>query len=72
MFDRLFRVEGRSRDLGGTGLGLAFAKWAVEVDGGLISVGDGASGGSMFRTVLPTNAASTVVVPTGQYTEEKL
>lgn len=56
IFDRFFRLdEGRSRDEGGTGLGLAIAKWAVEVNGGHISVDTGATGGSVFRIVLPTS-----------------
>ena len=37
VFDRFFRVdEARSRDRGGAGLGLAIAKWAVEVHGGAV------------------------------------
>jgi heavy metal sensor kinase len=64
IFDRFFRLdEGRSRDEGGTGLGLAIAKWAVEVNGGHITVGNGASGGSVFRVVLPIGAAPTVNAP---------
>ena len=58
IFDRFFRLdEGRSRDSGGTGLGLAIAKWAVDVNGGRISMENGATGGSMFRIVLPIGAA---------------
>ena len=58
IFDRFFRVdEGRSRDSGGTGLGLAIAKWAVEVNGGTICSENGATGGSVFRIVLPAVAA---------------
>jgi heavy metal sensor kinase len=54
IFDRFFRLdEARSRDSGGTGLGLAIARWAVEVNGGRISVESGATGGSVFRIVLP-------------------
>ena len=54
IFDRFFRLdEARSRDSGGTGLGLAIAKWAVDVNGGHISVDPGATGGSVFRIVLP-------------------
>lgn len=58
IFDRFFRLdEARSRDNGGTGLGLAIARWAVEVNGGHITVEGGATGGSIFRIVLPTGAA---------------
>jgi heavy metal sensor kinase len=54
IFDRFFRVdEARSRDHGGAGLGLAIAKWAVEVNGGQITVESGTNGGSVFRIVLP-------------------
>ena len=55
IFDRFFRLdEARSRDHGGAGLGLAIAKWAVEVNGGRITVENGANrGGSVFRIVLP-------------------
>jgi len=57
IFDRFFRIdEGRSRDAGGAGLGLAIARWAVEVNGGRISVEPGAKGGSVFRIVLPLAA----------------
>jgi heavy metal sensor kinase len=53
VFDRFYRVdEARSRDQGGAGLGLAIAKWAVEVNGGRISV-DGGSGGAVFCIALP-------------------
>jgi heavy metal sensor kinase len=58
IFDRFFRLdEARSRDSGGAGLGLAIAKWAVELNGGQISVDNGASRGSVFRIVLPIDAA---------------
>jgi len=54
IFDRFFRVDtARSRDAGGTGRGLAIAKWAVEINGGSISVGAGATAGSVFRISLP-------------------
>jgi signal transduction histidine kinase len=60
IFDRFFRLdEARSRDSGGTGLGLAIARWAVEANGGHITVEDGATGGAIFRIVLPTDAAAT-------------
>jgi heavy metal sensor kinase len=60
IFDRFFRLdEARSRDRGGTGLGLAIARWAVEANGGHITVEGGATGGAIFRIVLPTGAAAT-------------
>jgi len=54
IFDRFFRVdEGRGRESGGTGLGLSIAKWAVDVNGGRLSVENGAAGGAVFRIDLP-------------------
>jgi heavy metal sensor kinase len=59
IFDRFVRLDAaRSRDDGGTGLGLAIAKWAVEANGGRIAVESGARGGSVFRIVLPSAAAT--------------
>lgn len=58
IFDRFFRVdEARARDHGGAGLGLAIAKWAVELHGGEIAVADRGGGGSEFRIVLPKEGA---------------
>jgi heavy metal sensor kinase len=57
IFDRFFRIdEARSRDGGGAGLGLAIAKWAVDVNGGTISVQDAPGGGAVFRIDLPAAA----------------
>jgi heavy metal sensor kinase len=57
IFDRFFRVdESRTRARGGAGLGLAIAKWAVEVHGGQITVRPRAGGGSEFRILLPAGA----------------
>jgi heavy metal sensor kinase len=54
IFDRFFRVDqSRTRDGGGAGLGLAIAKWAVEIHGGQISVVERPKGGSEFRILLP-------------------
>ena len=54
IFHRFFRIdEARSRDHGGAGLGLAIAKWAVDVHGGTISVHEPAGGGAEFRIELP-------------------
>ena len=54
VFDRFYRVDrGRSRETGGAGLGLAIAKWAVEINGGRIELSNGPGGGSSFRIWLP-------------------
>jgi len=54
VFERFYRVdEGRSREAGGTGLGLATARWAVEVNGGRIELESEEGKGSLFRIVLP-------------------
>jgi heavy metal sensor kinase len=61
IFDRFFRVdEGRGRESGGAGLGLSIAKWAVEVNGGRIEVGNGAAGGAVFRIDLPVTKGERV------------
>lgn len=55
VFDRFFRVDAsRTRHAGGAGLGLAIAKWAVEVHDGRISVHEPLTGGAEFRIVLST------------------
>jgi signal transduction histidine kinase len=54
VFDRFYRVDdGRSRDSGGFGLGLAIARWAAEVNGGRIELESRDGRGSLFRIVLP-------------------
>ena len=54
VFDRFYRVdEGRTRDAGGAGLGLAIAKWAVEAHGGAISLTPRLPHGSIFSIWLP-------------------
>jgi heavy metal sensor kinase len=58
IFDRFYRVdEGRSREMGGAGLGLAIAKWAVEANGGTIALVSNAHRGAAFRITLPLAAA---------------
>ena len=53
IFDRFYRIdEGRSRASGGAGLGLAIARWAVEANGGRISLASSGTG-SVFRITLP-------------------
>jgi heavy metal sensor kinase len=54
IFHRFFRIdEARSRDQGGAGLGLAIAKWAVEIHDGTIDVFQRLGGGAEFRILLP-------------------
>jgi heavy metal sensor kinase len=54
VFDRFYRVdEGRTRDAGGAGLGLAIAKWAVEAHGGSITLTPRLPHGSAFSIWLP-------------------
>jgi signal transduction histidine kinase len=53
IFDRFYRVDkSRSRENGGTGLGLAISKWAVEVNGGQLTL-EPTEAGSCFRITLP-------------------
>lgn len=57
IFDRFYRVdEGRSRDSGGMGLGLAIARWAVEANSGRIELESEEGKGSLFRIVLPLSS----------------
>jgi heavy metal sensor kinase len=54
VFDRFYRVdEGRTRDAGGAGLGLAIAKWTVEEHGGTINLQPRSPNGSVFCIRLP-------------------
>jgi histidine kinase len=54
IFDRFYRVdESRSRNNGGTGLGLSIAKWAVEANGGHLTLESRKGNGCTFRITLP-------------------
>ncbi|CAM5567842.1 HAMP domain-containing sensor histidine kinase [Streptomyces sp. NPDC091290] len=56
VFDRFYRVDkARSRDRGGSGLGLAVARSLVEAHGGRITV-SGEPGKTRFTVTLPTTA----------------
>lgn len=69
IFHRFFRIdEARSRERGGAGLGLAIAKWAVEIHGGRITVHEPRSGGSEFRIYLPLAESSPALQQRGTKT----
>jgi signal transduction histidine kinase len=57
VFERFARMqEGRERDSGGTGLGLALTRRVVEAHGGRIHVEDCGLGGACFVVALPSAA----------------
>lgn len=54
VFERFYRVDKtRSRENGGSGLGLSIAAWVVDSHGGKIEALPGEEGGSIFRVTLP-------------------
>ena len=57
IFEPFFRVDtARSRELGGTGLGLALVRAIAEVHGGSVSVEEGPAGGNQFLLRLPAES----------------
>jgi heavy metal sensor kinase len=54
VFERFYRIDkARSRAAGGAGLGLAIARWAVDVNGGSISFREKDGPGTLCRIILP-------------------
>jgi heavy metal sensor kinase len=57
VFERFYRVDpSRSREMGGTGLGLSLARWAAEAHAGKVELETEVGKGSTFRLVLPLAA----------------
>ena len=64
IFDRYDRGgRPQSSDVGGAGLGLAIAKWAVEASGGALTLERPSGSGSVFRITLPRPGRPDSVAP---------
>jgi two-component system phosphate regulon sensor histidine kinase PhoR len=58
VFERFYRIDrSRSREMGGTGLGLSLVKWTAEAHDGSVELDTEVGRGSTFRLVLPGSAA---------------
>lgn len=57
VFERFYRVDqARTRDVGGAGLGLSIADWAVKAHGGKIELESDSQPGCTFRIKLPVGS----------------
>lgn len=56
IFDRFYRVDkARTRDLGGSGLGLSIVKWIAEAHGGSVNVESVLAKGTKLVIIVPTD-----------------
>lgn len=56
VFERFRRLDpSRSRDTGGSGLGLPIARWIAKAHGGSLSLTEAEGGGCVFTVTLPAN-----------------
>lgn len=61
IFERFYRVDkGRSRDAGGTGIGLSIVRHIAEVHGGRVQVDSTPGEGSTFAILIPANPKEAV------------
>jgi signal transduction histidine kinase len=60
IFDRFFRAGDSGENAPGTGLGLSIAKWAVEANGGHLTLEHSDAEGSTFRVRVPHSQKSKV------------
>ena len=59
LFDRFYRVDsGRSREQGGSGLGLNIARWVAESHRGEITISSTVGKGTIFTVLLPVEAGN--------------
>ena len=67
IFERFYRVDRQHSQNGeGTGLGLSIARWAVEINGGRLTLEEAGSEGSTFRISLPKRAHKAPSVPSSR------